>query len=956
MKLQHTLFPTLLVGLFFAVAANASSAENVPDQAGLRFAAPTNQQELDVRLGELRQQYAPYLRSLPAPLPKPERTILPTQWKFTYEAKEVPKSEGIPPAPEWYGVGFDDSNWETTTVPEWRYRTTVNGDDTAVDPDKVDQWHDNRVYNAETICWYRTHFRSEPTPAGKRTWLCFDGVEWEAQVYLNGELLGTHRVYYEPFRFDVTGKLKNENTLAVRVISGTKYGQPMAHWGIFPDVRAAKQRYTPDYAESIPGNLPIGYHMGGGFGIFGKVYLEQTGPVHIAAIFARNDLRDGNARIKVELDGTPAEDVKVEIMPENFEGRSYTKTGKGNLFEISMPEAKVWSPESPHLYRCRVTVGDSDVRDVLFGCRSFELVHRKGEPEKTSLTMPVYTFKPVKSNWLRIVARGSDKSPRNSIREVECPAIVPDKTRVTANKLDKQYPPTFAVDGKMETCWATKERGEHWIQFSLENNVEFDRIAIGWHEPHTRDWYFDLLVSDDGTNWSKLDYIKPEPQSEAPIPGELASGMFLLNGKPCYLRGTNTHGLNCYSYWGKSDELLNALLLLKAANFNSTRVNQHVDFPEVRELMDRLGIMSQQDQGGKSSRRGLLLEQHIHTGTVLARQTYNNPGVVLLSFANECDFPTERIVRAALAVDPQRIFKPISGRYSSGWTPWDLPEDLRANAVDDGHLYNGWYDNILPQTWNALNMFAPRRLVTIGEYGGEALDAYETMSEHYPPHIKPPAPTTDTLWAASQVRKHDVKQIVGLGRKPQNLGEYIEASQNYQASLMADLTIKMRLSPHAVSGYFQFHFIDVVPAHWPKAIVSHDQRPKKAFFAMAQVNQPVVALPQLTGAKPDAMKLWVANDLTESFPGAAIDWTVSYAGKVLLSGQQKIDVPAITAVSGETIDLLAVTQRIPSFDLELTLKDSGGKELSRYRRSVGVVPPELVKLKEGTSIEDPFNK
>jgi hypothetical protein len=935
---------------------NVAFAENVPvqPQAGARFTAPVNQRELDARLVELRQQYAPFLRSLPAALPKREQTMLPAEWKFTYEAKAAPKTQAVPPAPEWHGVGFDDSTWETTTVPEWRYRTT-EGDDTALDPDNVDQWK-GHAYNADTICWYRTPFRAEPTPAGKRSWLCFDGVEWEAQVYLNGELLGTHCVYYEPFRFDVTGKLKKENTLAVRVISGRLYGQPMAHWGIFPDIRAAKQRYTPERAQSIPGNLPLGYHSGGGFGIFGKVYIEQTGPVHIAAIFARNDLSDGKARVKVELEGKPATDLKVEILPENFEGRSYMKTGRESVLEIPMPEAKVWTPESPYLYRCRVTAGNSDVREVLFGCRSFGLVHHKGEPEKTPFTMPVYSFKPVKAQWLRIVANGSDKGSRNSIREVECPALVPDKTRVTTDKLDKQYPPAFALDGKMETCWATTERG-HWIQFALDGKVDFDHIAIGWHEPQTREWIFDLLISDDGAKWVKLDYAKPEPQPLAPAKDDgLASGTFLLNGKPCRLRGTNTHGLNCYAYWGQTQELLNALLLLKAANFNCTRVNQHVDFPEVRELMDRLGIMSEQDQGGKSSRDGLLRKQHIHTGTVLARQTYNNPGVVLLSFANECDFSTEPIVRAALAVDPQRIIKPISGRYSSGWTPWDVPEDLRTNAIDDGHLYPGWYDKILPQTWNNLKIFAPRRLVTLGEYGGEALDAYETMRDHYPPHIKPPAPDTDTLWAASQVRKNDVKQIVGLGRKPQNLAEYIEASQNYQEALLADTTIKMRLSPHAVAGYFQFHFIDVVPAHWPKAIVSHDQRPKKAYYAMAQVNQPVVALPQLTGAKPDAMKLWVANDLCESFPGAIIHWTVSHGGKALLSGEQKLDVPAVAAVSGGSVDLLPLTQKLASFDLELTLKDSGGKEISRYRRTVRVVPSELLKLKAGSNLEDPFNK
>jgi len=38
--------------------------------------------------------------------------------------KDPPK-RGTPPPPAsaWYGVDFDDSDWEATTVPEWRYRT-----------------------------------------------------------------------------------------------------------------------------------------------------------------------------------------------------------------------------------------------------------------------------------------------------------------------------------------------------------------------------------------------------------------------------------------------------------------------------------------------------------------------------------------------------------------------------------------------------------------------------------------------------------------------------------------------------------------------------------------------------------------------------------------------------------------------------------------------------------------
>ena len=234
-------------------------------------------------------------------------------------------------------------------------------------------------------------------------------------------------------------------------------------------------------------------------------------------------------------------------------------------------------------------------------------------------------------------------------------------------------------------------------------------------------------------------------------------------------------------------------------------------------------------------------------------------------------------------------------------------------------------------------------MVTLGEFGAEALDAYETMRDHYPPQFQPPAPETDTLWAASQVEKHDLRQIVGLGRNPTNLGQYIEASQNYQEAVLADKVIGMRLSPRAIAGYFHFHFLDVVPVFWPKSIVSYDHRPKKAYFQLAQLNQPVVALPQLSGVKPDAMTLWVANDLAEPLGRCTLDlhgrrrWENPAAPTVTL------DVPRLDAVRGPQIDLRPMTAKAAAFDLSLVLTDSAAGPISRYQRQVRCVPDEVLR-------------
>jgi hypothetical protein len=531
-----------------------------------------------------------------------------------------------------------------------------------------------------------------------------------------------------------------------------------------------------------------------------------------------------------------------------------------------------------------------------------------------------------------------------------------DKANVTTSKPNKDYPASYALDGDIKTRWAAQGRG-HWIQFKLNDAVEFDRVAIGWFDAEHRAWDFDLLVSNDDEHWMKLGYAPVVNQVSAK--DGLSNGMLRLNGKPVFLRGSNIQGLNAYSYWGQTNELLHALLLLKAGNFNAVRSCQHVEFPEVLELMDRVGMMSEQDQGGGyagSIDMGIRREPHIHTGTVLARTCYNNPGVVLLTFGNEHHFDTEPILRAALAVDPRRVFKPISGRFNFSREPLTLPDDFWPNVIDDGHPYSGWYGKTAPQTWSFCETFSRSRMVTLGEFGAEALDAYETMRDHYPPQFKPPAPDTDTLWAASQVQKHDMKQIVGLGRNPTKLVEYIEASQNYQEAVLADKVIGMRLSPRTIAGYFHFHFIDVVPVFWPKSIVSHDHRPKKAYYQLAQLNQPLVAVPQLSGLHPEAMKLWVANDLSEAFPKATLQWSVSCDGKTLLEGRQTLDVPAIGVVAGETINLSPVVVKHPAFNVTLAVSDVKGRLLSRYQRTVRVVPEELLKADKMNVTDDPFDK
>lgn len=775
------LFVTIAIGIGGSLTAGTGS--------------PRNHAELRDRVKELRIQYAPYLRSLPEPLTLRSRSIIDAAWLSQYEVERAGDSNRSA-APAWFREDFDDTTWVKTQVPEWRYRASSHR-------------------NPEScILWYRTKFEAAPMKPGQRVFLVFEGVDWEAEVWLNGKLLGSHKVYYEPFRFDVTSVLKKNNTLAVRVIDGPKYGEPAGYWSLFPLVPAEQQRYVREKSKSIIGYKNGDLHIGSGYGIHRAVYLETVGKAYITDIFVHSDIGKSQCSITTHFHSTEATDLTLDIklMPENFDGKSFeisvpckAVSGENNVpTAVQMSNAKRWTPDTPYLYRCRVTLKNGrkkiDSYDVLFGYRSFSMV--------------------------------SEKNPKEGL------------------------PP----------------------------------------------------------------------------------GMFLLNDQPIFLRGTNIQGMNALWYWGENDKLMDLMLMLKAANFNAVRSCQHVQYPEVRELQDRLGIMSQQDQGSRFPKLGEQTKPHlIEAAGVLARICYNNPGVVLLSYANETNFDPTAMLEATLKTDPDRIVKPISGTRGSEDELWPnvIEDELWANVIDDFHTYKGWYGSSKGQIEKLCRPLQRARMVTVGEYGAEALDAYETMATHYPLHWEPtPAKDADTLWGQVQTEKTDIRQIVGFrGKKPSNLGEYIQASQNYQADMLSETTKSWRISPRSIAGYFQFHYVDVIPANWPKSIVSHDLAPKRGYYEMAQINQPLVPLPRIVD-QGNAMQLWIANDLNQSFDQCRIRWVVRQGDKTVAQGERPVDVPAHDALLAHRISLPAAGPEADVANVSLTLLNSKGAVLSRYERDV----------------------
>ena len=144
--------------------------------------------------------------------------------------------------------------------------------------------------------WYRTEFKLPEDYKGKTIWLGFDGINYRANVWMNGkqiadstELAGTWRV----FRFDVTAaaKLGGDNALAVEVFAP----QPR-------DLAITLVDWAP---------MPPDKEMG----LWRDVRISATGPVALRfpAVLAKLNLPAANeARLTVRTEVTNAQDHPVE--------------------------------------------------------------------------------------------------------------------------------------------------------------------------------------------------------------------------------------------------------------------------------------------------------------------------------------------------------------------------------------------------------------------------------------------------------------------------------------------------------------------------------------------------------------------------------------------------------------------------------------------------------------------
>ncbi len=196
----------------------------------------------------------------------------------------------------------------------------------------------------EGIVWYKKEF-TYSLNTNKRLFIHFGAVNYLADIYLNGEKIGSHEGGFTPFQFEITEKVKaGTNSLIVKV-----------------DSKRVK--------NGLPG---LGYDWFNYGGITRDVNLIETGDTYIED--CNLQLRKGSQKEVagwIKLNGIDREQrIKVKI-PEL--GLVYsTKSDSSGVGRLQFRSSfKLWSPDHPKLYKV-VIESETDTIEDEIGFRNIE--------------------------------------------------------------------------------------------------------------------------------------------------------------------------------------------------------------------------------------------------------------------------------------------------------------------------------------------------------------------------------------------------------------------------------------------------------------------------------------------------------------------------------------------------------------------------------------------------------
>lgn len=185
--------------------------------------------------------------------------------------------------------------------------------------------------------WYHRSFTVPSNWKNKKVILHFGAVDWKTDVFINNIKVGTHQGGYTPFSFDISAFLtKDKNQkLVVKVWDPTDQG------------------FQPRGKQV---NIPKGIWYTAVSGIWQTVWIEPVEETHVSHLKTVSNIDGGNVSVLASTVGALSTDiVEVKVLDKGtVVGTALAVVGHEVM--VPVPQAKLWSPESPFLYDMEVSI------------------------------------------------------------------------------------------------------------------------------------------------------------------------------------------------------------------------------------------------------------------------------------------------------------------------------------------------------------------------------------------------------------------------------------------------------------------------------------------------------------------------------------------------------------------------------------------------------------------------
>jgi Exo-beta-D-glucosaminidase Ig-fold domain/Glycosyl hydrolases family 2/Glycosyl hydrolases family 2, sugar binding domain len=340
--------------------------------------------------------------------------------------------------------------WYQATVPGTILTTLVNNN---IYPEPL--YGENNRPNiipeslSRTAYWYRTQFAVPKNFADKQIWLNFDGINYIADVWVNGTQAGTITGAFMRGNFNVTSLVQPGATAAVAVLI-----HPPPHAGDPWEKTVANQRGPNGGGGNGPLGLDgptfvasIGWDWVPGIrdrqmGIWQKVTLTASGPVLVKNPYVTTDLplpKTDSANVSIEatvqnISDTPQTGIftgkfgditfKTDAITLPAKSSQVVKLNATNTPQLHIANPKLWWPNGlgePHLYPLHMSFdldgASSDAKDLNVGIRTITYsLPSMAEPMNLALVV----------NGVPVFAKGGDWGMDEALK------------RIPAERLDAQ--------------------------------------------------------------------------------------------------------------------------------------------------------------------------------------------------------------------------------------------------------------------------------------------------------------------------------------------------------------------------------------------------------------------------------------------------------------------------------------------------------------------------------------